>query len=103
VKEFRVVFTPEAEEQLVEIYDYVAMKASAETAFRYTTSIVDYCEGMRIFPHRGTQRDDVRPGLRISNYKGNAVTAFAADDAAMTVTILGVFYGGQDYVSDLSA
>jgi len=44
---------------------------------------------------RGTQRDDVRPGLRVTNYKGRAVIAFTVD--ADRVSILGVFYGGQDY------
>lgn len=40
-------------------------------------------------------RDDVRPGLRITNYKKRAVIAFDVD--AECVSIIGVFYGGQDY------
>jgi toxin ParE1/3/4 len=56
---------------------------------------------MRTFPHRGTVRDDVRPGLRVTNHKGSAVIAFAVDDAAMVVSIIGVYYGGQDYESVL--
>ncbi len=40
-------------------------------------------------------RDDVRPGLRITNYKKRAVIAFDVD--AEQVSIIGVFYGGQDY------
>jgi toxin ParE1/3/4 len=40
-------------------------------------------------------RDDVRPGLRITNYEKRAVIAFAVD--AEQVSIIGVFYGGQDY------
>jgi plasmid stabilization system protein ParE len=54
-----------------------------------------------VFPHRRAQRDDVRPGLRVTNYKGSVVIAFAVDDAASTVTITGVYYGGQDYESVL--
>ncbi len=46
-------------------------------------------------------RDDVRPGLRVTNHKGSAVIAFAVDDAAMVVSIIGVYYGGQDYESVL--
>lgn len=97
MKEYAVVFTPEAEEQLAELYGYIAERVSAETALRYTSAIVDYCAAMKDFPHRGTRRDDVRPGLRISHYQMNAVIAFAVDDAAMTVTIIGVFYGGRNY------
>jgi plasmid stabilization system protein ParE len=40
-------------------------------------------------------RDDVRPGLRITNHKKRAVIAFDVD--AEQVSIIGVFYGGQDH------
>ena len=54
-----------------------------------------YCESLCTFPHRGTMRDDIRPGLRITHYKKRTVIAF--DVEADQVAILGVFYGGQDY------
>ena len=91
----RVVFTPEAEDQLAALYGYIAAAASRDIAARYTEAIVSYCESLCTFPHRGTMRDDVRPGLRITNYKKRAVIAFDVD--AQQVSILGVFYGGQDY------
>ena len=56
---------------------------------------------MRTFPHIGICREDIRPGLRITNYKGRTVIAFAVD--AKRVTIVGVFYGGQDYETVLHA
>jgi len=92
---WRVVFSPEAEEQLAELYHYVAAAASPEVAARYLDAIVSYCESLCSFPHRGTRRDDVRPGLRITNYKKRLVIAFDVDDAV--VSIIGVFYGGRDY------
>ena len=55
------------------------------------------CEGLSEFPHRGTPRDDIRARLRTTNYKGRTVIAFAVDDASLCVSILGVYYGGQDY------
>jgi len=94
---YRVVFSPEALEQLAELFRYIAEAASADIATRYTEAIVSYCESLRTFPHRGTQRDDVRPGLRITNYKKRAVIAFDVDKAAGRISIIGVFYGGQDY------
>lgn len=97
---YRVVFSPEAEEQLAELYRYIAVAASHEIAARYTEAIVSYCESLRTFPLRGTPRDDVRPGLRITNYKKRAVIAFDVDTDL--VSIIGVFYGGRDYVSILS-
>jgi plasmid stabilization system protein ParE len=92
---YRVVFSPEAEEQLVALYRYIAAAASPDIAARYTGAIVSYCESLQTFPHRGTMRDDVRPGLRVTNYKKRAVIAFDVD--AEQVSIVGVFYGGQDY------
>lgn len=92
---YRVIFSPEAEEQLAALYNYIAAAASHNIAARYTEAIVSYCESLQTFPHRGTMRDDVRPGLRITNYKKRTVIAFDVD--ADLVSIIGVFYGGQDY------
>jgi plasmid stabilization system protein ParE len=52
-----VVFTPEAEDQLVELYRYIAASGSAEVAARYTEEIVAYCEELAAFPRRGRARD----------------------------------------------
>ncbi len=92
---YRVVFTPEAEEQLVALYGYIAAAASPRIAARYTEAIVSYCESLRTSPNRGTMRDDVRPGLRITNYKKRVAIAFDVD--AEQISIIGVYYGGQDY------
>lgn len=56
---------------------------------------MSYCENLRNFPLRGTKRDDVRPGLRITNYKMRVVIAFHVE--AEVVSIIGIYYGGQDY------
>jgi len=91
----RVVFAPAAGDQLVRLYRYIAKRASDDIAARYTDAIVSYCESLRRFPYRGTPRDDVRPGLRVTHYKSRVVIAFDVDD--QLVSIIGVFYGGQDY------
>jgi plasmid stabilization system protein ParE len=85
---YQVVFSPEALAQLEALYSYVAQAASPDIANRYTNAIVTYCEGLLTFPLRGTRRDDIRPGLRITNYKKRAVIAFAVD--AEVVAIVGV-------------
>jgi plasmid stabilization system protein ParE len=92
---YAVVFTPEAEEQLAELYQYIRDEASSEIALRYTSAIVAHCEGLRDFPRRAVRRDDIRPGLHITHYKGRAIIAFTVD--AERVSIIGVFYGGRDY------
>lgn len=66
---YAVVFAPEAQQQLAELYHYIAAKGSPDTALRYTSAIIDYCESIKDFPCRGTLRNDIRPGLRITHYK----------------------------------
>lgn len=95
----RVVFSPEAEDQLAELYRYIATAASPGIAERYVNAIIAYCETLNTFPLRGAKRDDIRPALRITNYKVRTVIAFAVDERQ--VSIVGVFYGGQDYETAL--
>ena len=97
---YSVVFTPEAEAQLVDLYGYIAVEASPEIAARFTDSIVAYCESLSTFPNRGDRRDDIRPGLRVTNYRKRVAIAFNVEESR--VNVLGIFYGGQDYESVLS-
>ena len=98
---YQVVFSPEALEQLASLYRYIAAAASPNTAQRYTDSIVEYCETLHTFPLHGSKRDDIRPGLRVTNYKGRSVIAF--DVSGALVSIIGIFYGGQDYENTLGS
>jgi hypothetical protein len=45
-----VVFTPEAETQLTELYGYIAGEASPDIAARFTDGIVTYCESLSTLP-----------------------------------------------------
>jgi len=92
---YRVILSVEADAQLIDIYRFVAREASPAIAERFTAAIVDHCEGFETFPHRGAQRDDLRPGLRTVGFRRRVTIAFVAEQA--TVVIIGVFYGGQDY------
>lgn len=96
---YRVIFSPEAEEQLSELFHYIAAAASPGIAERYINAIITYCETLDTFPLRGAKRDDIRSGLRVTNYRGRTVIAFDVD--AQQVSIIGVFYGGQDYETAL--
>ena len=99
MKKYTVNFAPEAQEQLSSLYHYISVAASPTIAFNYTNSIIAYCESLQEFPQRGTPRNDVRPGLRITNFKKRTVIAFVIHDDI--VSILGIFYGGQDYETNL--
>jgi plasmid stabilization system protein ParE len=47
-------------------------------------------------------RDDIRPGLRLTHHKGRTVIAYVVDDESLVVSVLGVFYVGQDHERALS-
>jgi toxin ParE1/3/4 len=69
---YSVVFTPEAEEQLVELYRYIANDASPAVTEKFTTGIVEFCEGLVSFPHRSMRRDDIRPALLVTQYRAES-------------------------------
>lgn len=95
---YTVIFSPAAQSHLISLYRYIKeASVSVAMASKYIDSVVDYCEGLSAFPHRGTKRDDIYPGLRIVNYKKTCVIAIQVVDDK--VFIHGVFYGGQDYES----
>ncbi|MEA3112620.1 MAG: hypothetical protein QOG58_2419 [Caballeronia sp.] len=98
---FGVKFAPEALEQLDSLEQYIAEAASSTVAAGYIDAIVSYCESLQSFPQRGIRRDDIRPGLRITNYRGRTVIAFAVEEDPLY--IIGVFYRGQDYETALAA
>ena len=98
---FTVILSPKARDQLIELDAYIAEASSPAVAARYTDAIVDFCYSLSTFPQRGNRRDDIRPGLRITNYRKRTVIAFAVDIEAQRVSILGIFHAGQDYEGTL--
>lgn len=90
-----IVFAPEAEADLLWIYDTIATAADPATAFRYIQRIEQKCGRLDMGSERGTKRDDVRPGLRIIGYERRVTIAFTV--TAERVEILRVFYGGVNW------
>lgn len=96
---YKVDYSPEANAQIVAIYRYLSAQASPVIAHRFVLSIIERCEGFGGLPHQGTKRDEIRPGLRTLGFRRRVTIAFTVNAAA--VTILGIFYGGQDYETAL--
>lgn len=94
---YRVVFAPEAEAQTVSLYRYIRQEASAEIAEGFTASIIEHCEGLGTYPNRGTPRDDIRRGLRTIAFRRRVTIAYTVDGDR--VSILGIYYGGQDFTA----
>ncbi len=101
----RIHYTPEAQQQLNALDDWITNAASAETGQRFVSAILDHIDGIRAFPLAGRARDDVRPGMRTTTFKRRTLVAYEVDDSSgeLVVNILGVFHGGQDWETALGA
>ena len=89
-----VVFSPEALNDLLNLYDVIADDGGESRALRYTDAIVATCTRLDLFPERGTRRDDLRPGLRTTTFRRRVTIAYHI--SVKTVVIDRVLYGGRD-------
>ncbi|NOQ34424.1 MAG: type II toxin-antitoxin system RelE/ParE family toxin [Methylococcaceae bacterium] len=98
MKAYKVSLTPDAISDLENIYLYIAEKSELpEVAWAYMQRLEKACYSLETVPLRGQRRDDLRKNLRIVPIDKNAVAAFEVDVEKQNVTILNIFYGGQDY------
>ncbi len=99
----RIHYAPEAERQLEEIDDWIAENATADTARRFVSAILEHIDGILLFPLAGRNRDDVRPGMRTATYRTRTLVAYEVDESSgeLVVNILGVFHGRQDWETAL--
>ncbi|NJK63628.1 MAG: type II toxin-antitoxin system RelE/ParE family toxin [Synechococcaceae cyanobacterium SM2_3_1] len=98
MKSYDVSLTPDAVQDLMDIYLWIAEKSGLpEVALSYIESLRRQCQTLETAPYRGRLREDIRPDLRIVPLADNAVAAFQIDETAQSVLILNIFYGGRDY------
>jgi len=98
MKNYRVVFTPDAESDLIAIYDYIAVeKGMPEVAWAYIQKLRASCHALTNAPIRGRERNDLRLGLRVLSLTKNTIAAFEVNETEQIVTILNLFHGGKDY------
>lgn len=95
-----VVFSPEAEDDLLQIYDFIADRANPERAYAYAERIRSYCLAFGAFPERGVRRDELRLGLRIVGFERRATIAFHVTPSLAIIDR--ILYGGR-YVEGLVA
>jgi toxin ParE1/3/4 len=101
VKTRRVAFSPEAQDDLEGLYDFIAGAANPMVAIGYIERLERYCAGMAHGSERGHRCDDVRPGLRIVGSERRVAIAFTV--SADAVTILRLMYAGRDWKMELVA
>ncbi len=90
---FKIVFTPEARDDLLELYEYIAEHGNPESAIAYIERIETACMSLQTLPIRGTLREDLRRGLRVMGFERRALIAFRV--RSKSVAILRIFYGGR--------
>ena len=90
---YTVVSTPEAQDDLLDLYDYIADHSSPALALGYMVRIEKSCLSLNTLPERGTRREDLRPGLRIMGFEHRALIAFQVSERS--VAILRILYGGR--------
>jgi toxin ParE1/3/4 len=64
-------------------------------------SIVAHCETFQTFPERGHSRNDLFDGLRVTGFRKRISIAFLIVETE--VVIVGIFYAGANYESQLKS
>lgn len=92
----RVVYTEEYYTDLNAILLWLANTSSPTSAIRVVDDIDNYVAHLDLASERGIARNDLGPGIRMVPHARAVVAVEVTDD---TVTVLRVFYGGQDWES----
>lgn len=93
---YRVTFSRHTLTDLASIRTHIALARTAAFADTFVDRIVSYCESFGELPHRGTQRDEIRPGVRTVGWRRTVTVAFRIDETTKEVLILGALYRGRD-------
>jgi toxin ParE1/3/4 len=89
-----VAWHPFAELDLRGIYDWIAGQADPATAREYTRRIEAKCDTLGDFPHRGTPRDHLEPGLRTVTFERRVVIVYRTEQHR--VLILRLIHTARD-------
>jgi len=90
----KISFAPEARDDLLNLYLYIAGRSGDSVALAYIERIEIYCRNFAESPERGMRRDDLFPGLRVVGFERRISIAFHI--STDTVTFDRILYGGRD-------
>jgi toxin ParE1/3/4 len=93
----RIIFNPEAEEDLLHLYEYIAEDSTSERALRYVDRIEKFCFTLSTFPQRGQPLRGALSGIRIVGFERRASIVFRI--IPDEVVILRILYGGRHLAS----
>ena len=96
MKSKQIVFRPEAEAELVALYQYIAdASGSFSVAYNFTERLRAACNALADYSERGRLRDDIMEGLRIIVVERKTVIAYF--EKGDSVIINNIFHGGRDW------
>jgi len=90
-----------ARQQLAEIEDYIVDHDAPIYAYDFVWRITQFCYELGSFPRKFTKRDDIRKELHIVGFEGSVTIAYHVNDTTRVVSVLGIFYGGQNWEASL--
>ena len=91
-----VHLSPEADEDLIEIWGYLAREASERVADRQLHEIDVACARLKAWPNSGRRRDELLTGMRSVPSRPYVIFYRIQDDA---VEIVRVLHGRRDIAS----
>jgi toxin ParE1/3/4 len=94
-----IALSPEADEDLIEIWGYLAREASDQVADRQLHEIETVCATLRDWPYSGRKRDELLAGMRSVSVRPYAAFYRVRDDA---IEIVRVLHGRRDIASIFS-
>ncbi|WP_051391204.1 type II toxin-antitoxin system RelE/ParE family toxin [Paraburkholderia mimosarum] len=101
--QYKVQYLPSFYAMLRNIEEYMVDHDRSDASIdRYRSAVFDTCEKFATFPNRGSRHDDVMSGLRTWNIEGETILAYVVDDAGLSVTFVGITYGGQNWMEIFS-
>lgn len=98
-EKFKIIYSPEALDDLRKIYSYIAFKLKApDSAKNQAKRIREEIRSLDFMPGRYALVD-FEPWKSRNTHKvtvNNYVVFYAVDEDTTTVTVIRIFYGGQD-------
>ncbi|TCL96412.1 plasmid stabilization system protein ParE [Rhizobium sp. PP-WC-2G-219] len=96
---YRILYLPEALQELIDIHDMIAAYAGVEIAGQKLANIETVTKTLTDMPYKAPIRDGFPSGLRTIPAGQKAVICFTVDEEARTVQIVAISYAGSDWMS----
>ncbi len=90
----RIRWRQTAQDDLDNLYDWIADQAGGETAYEYTQQVKAHVEKLAGLPEWGAARHELGPGVRTIAYRRRTIIAYRVD--GNIVEVLCIFHGGRE-------